>query len=111
MDTKTLAGDLDQVSLAGLLRHLDDEKKSGVLLLVREHERAMLYLSEGRIIKVDLGRSDLAGVEKVHYTLDWPRGRFEFAAHEVPSVDEIGMPVRELLAEHARRAAALPSAR
>ncbi len=106
MDTKTLAGDLDQVSLPVLLGYLADEKRSGVLLLVREHERAMLYLSEGRVIRVDLERTDFTGADKVHYLLDWARGRFELAAHEVLTVDEIGVSMRDLLVAHARRSAA-----
>ena len=35
MGNKTLAGDLDQVSLASLLHSFSDEKRSGVLLLVK----------------------------------------------------------------------------
>jgi uncharacterized protein (TIGR02266 family) len=103
--TKVLSGDLDQVSLASLLIHLEDEKQSGVLLLVRDEERATMYLSEGRLIKCDLERAELAGADKVLHVLGWTQGRFEFAVHDVPSADEIGKPVREIVALHRQRGA------
>jgi hypothetical protein len=103
LGTKTMIGDLDQVSLSTLLTHFADDKKSGVLLLVREQARATVYISEGRVIKCDLERNDLTGVEKVLAVLSWRQGRFEFASQDVPASDEIQMPVPDLLAEHARR--------
>jgi uncharacterized protein (TIGR02266 family) len=107
LDTKVLAGDLDQVSLAALLSHLCDEKKSGCLLLVRADERATLYVSEGRVIKAEVEPA-LRGRHKILYLLDWTQGRFEFAAQEVPAADEIDTPIKDLVAEHRRRARPAP---
>jgi uncharacterized protein (TIGR02266 family) len=108
MNTKTLSGDLDQVSLASLLGHLDEEKKSGVLLVVREHEQATLFIAGGRVVKCDLPRDDLEGPDKVLWVLGWTQGRFEFAPQDVPSADEIRMPVSALLAEYKRRSTIPP---
>ena len=105
IDTKILAGDLDQVSLAALLSHIEDEKKSGVLLLVRADERATLYISEGRIVKAEVALA-LSGRDKVLYLFGWSQGRFEFAPQEVPAADEINTPIKELVAEHKRRSQA-----
>jgi uncharacterized protein (TIGR02266 family) len=106
IDTKTLSGDLDQVSLRSLLLYLAAESKSGVLLLARHNERATIYLNGGRPIACELDRPGASGEDKLLDALGWPQGRFEFAAQDVPMGDEIKKPLDELLSELDRRTSA-----
>ena len=76
-----------------------------MLLLLRQDERATLFLSEGRIIRCDIEQVTLRGAEKVFYVLGWSQGRFDFATQEIPASDEVAMSVDDLLAEHTRRGA------
>jgi CheY-like chemotaxis protein len=103
IETKTLCGDLDQVSLRSLLAYLEEEKKSGTVLPVRTSEQATLYLAEGRIVRSSVARPDLGEIDKVLYTLGWHEGRFEFEPADIDRGNEKGIGTAELLAEQKRR--------
>lgn len=103
--TKALRGTLAHVSLASLLAFLEVERRTGLLLIVRPDEIATVYLREGAAVRVDLPATgdEYEGVERLYYVLGWEMGRFELAEAVVDDEDEIGVPISNVLLEHARR--------
>ncbi|MEZ4368467.1 MAG: response regulator [Kofleriaceae bacterium] len=101
--TVSLRGSLGDVSLMTLLSLFEFERKSGLLLLVREGALARLFVSEGRVLKVESADLHLAPRDRLRAVLAWTEGQFEFTACTVAGVDEVGVPTTQLLLEHAQR--------
>jgi CheY-like chemotaxis protein/Tfp pilus assembly protein PilZ len=97
-----LRGNLVDIGLGSLLSLFEFERKSGILLLLRSGDIARVFVSEGRVLKVE-GSSGL-GTPKARLMklLDWHEGQFEFSPCAIGGRDEIGTPVAQLLLEHAR---------
>ena len=99
-----LRGALGDISLATLLSLFEFERKSGVLLLMTVGEVARVFVSDGRVLKVE--SSSPNGVsrpkDRMMRLLDWRDGHFEFSPAAVGGLDEIGVSVTQLLLEHAR---------
>ncbi len=97
-------GDLSRVSLASLLSLADMERRSGVLQLVHQGERATLHLREGAVVRIDLAEQfdGLAGIERFFHVLDWPAGSFELIHTEVLADDVLQLRTPFVLLEHAR---------
>jgi CheY-like chemotaxis protein/Tfp pilus assembly protein PilZ len=107
--TTSLRGSLADVSLATLLSLFEFERKSGVLLLMRDGMVARLLVQDGRIIQIELaGPTEaapaLAPRQRVFVVLDWRHGNFEFASCTVSGEDALGESTTTLLLEHARLA-------
>jgi CheY-like chemotaxis protein/Tfp pilus assembly protein PilZ len=100
--TATLRGSLKEISVGTLLTLCEFEKKSGVLLLMRDGEIARLLMASGRIVKVETP-SRKAPKERLMALLDWKIGQFEFTSGSVLGVDEIGISTTNLLLEYARK--------
>jgi CheY-like chemotaxis protein len=99
-----LRGNLVDIGLGTLLSLFEFERKSGILLLLRDGEIARLFVSEGRILKVE-GNASLATTlpkQRLMYLLDWHVGQFEFSPCEIGGRDELHTSVTQLLLEHAR---------
>jgi CheY-like chemotaxis protein len=100
-----LRGSLGDIGLATLLSLFEFERKSGVLLLLKAGEVARVFVSEGRVLKVEM--SAVNGVtqpkDRLMRLLDWREGHFEFAPAAVGGRDELGVTVTQVLLEHARR--------
>lgn len=99
-----LRGTLGPIAIATLLSLLEFERKSGILVLLREAQAARLFVATGRVVKVEasgVAESDDPRV-RLMTVLDWHDGNFEFTACEVVGGDEIGMGTTALLMEHAR---------
>jgi DNA-binding response OmpR family regulator len=97
-----LRGNLAEISVATLLSLLEFERKSGILLLLRDADIARLFVATGRVVKVesrDVGQTALARIMRL---LDWNAGNFEFTGCEVVGADEVGLNTAVLLLEHAR---------
>ena len=96
-----LCGDLATIGLPALLTLLEHERKTGRVVLTRDHT-VWIDIVEGRI--VDAGSTE--GRHDVRHTvmavLDWAHGRFEFVPCELASGTVGLMPITHLLLEHAR---------
>ena len=97
-----LRGNLVDIGLGTLLSLFEFERKSGVLLLLRGGEIARVFVSEGKLLKVEMSTSKGAPRERMMRLLDWRDGSFEFSPTAIGGHDEIGITVTQLLLEHAR---------
>ena len=95
-----MRGSLVDLGLATLLTLFEFERKSGILLVLRAGEIGRLFVSEGRVLKVE----GVGGAprDRLMALLDWRDGHFEFSPCAIGGRDEVGAPVTQLLLEHAR---------
>ncbi len=99
-----LRGDLSQVSIASVLSFLEQERRSGHLLVIREGSLATLMVRSGRIIRAQVPKeaAQLPPLEGLFSVLSWDGGRFEFVQQLVEGADEIQLPTSAVLLEWAR---------
>jgi CheY-like chemotaxis protein len=101
-----LRGNLVDIGLGTLLSLFEFERKSGMLLLLRDGEVARLFVSEGRVLKVEGNLTNGTPVatprQRLMSLLDWQAGQFEFSPCSIGGRDELGVSVTQLLLEHAR---------
>ena len=98
-----MRGSLIDISLGTLLSLFEFERKSGILLLLKDGEIARLFVSDGRCIKVETSLPNgVRPKDRLMRLLDWREGQFEFSPAAVGGRDEIGVTVTALLLEHAR---------
>jgi len=97
-----LRGDLAEITLPAVLVMLEQEKKSGRVILRAGATSAWIELAHGVI--VDAGStqvaSDLRGV--VMSVLDWTRGELELVVGQPVIATTAGLPITYALIEHAR---------
>jgi DNA-binding response OmpR family regulator len=100
-----MRGDLSKIPLTSLLQFAELERRTGVLQLEREGERATLHLRDGAVMRIDLGVGceKLEGIERFFHVLDWSSGGFELTSTEVLGEDLLRTPTTFALLEHARR--------
>lgn len=98
-----LRGSLVDIGLGTLLTLFEFERKSGILLLLRGGEIARLFVSEGKILKLETTTGSGGARDRLMRLLDWREGHFEFAPAAVGGRDEVNVKVTALLLEHARR--------
>jgi DNA-binding response OmpR family regulator len=100
-----MRGDLARVPLASLLSFSELERRTGVLQLDHEGERATLHLRDGAVVRIDLGEAynKLEGIDRFFHVLEWSSGRFELTGTEVNVADVMHLPTTFVLLEHARR--------
>ena len=96
-----LRGSLIEISLPTLLSLLEFERKSGILLLLRDGDAARVFVAAGRVVKVESG-AGASPKDRLMGLLDWTSGTFEFSSCDVIGSDEIGLSTAALLLEHAR---------
>ena len=97
-----LRGNLVDIGLGTLLSLFEFERKSGILLLLREGDIARLFVSEGKILKVEANTGDGTPRKRLMQLLDWQAGQFEFSPCAIGGRDELQTTVTSLLLEHAR---------
>ena len=101
-----MRGDLSKVPITSLLSFVEMERRTAVLSLLGDGERATLHLRDGAVMRIDLDAQydELKGLERFFHILDWARGRFELTStDEVTEDDQLGLPTTFVLLEHARR--------
>ncbi len=100
-----LRGSLVDIGLGTLLSLLEFERKSGILMVARTNELSRVFVSDGRMLRVETSSAKGAGSgkERLMRLLDWRDGQFEFSPSTVTGHDEIRSSVQVLLLEHARR--------
>lgn len=101
-ESTMLSGAIGEITLPTLLSLLDFERKSGILLLLRDGEAARVFVADGRIVKIESTDHTIPPLERLMNILDWTDGTFEFTSCEVVGSDEIGQRTSSLLLEHAR---------
>ena len=99
-----LRGNLVDIGLGTLLSLFEFERKSGILLLLRSGDIARVFVSEGKVLKVETSGSVGGSTPKQRLMklLDWHEGQFEFSPCAIGGRDEINTAVAVLLLEHAR---------
>ena len=97
-----LRGNLVDIGLGTLLSLFEFERKSGILLLLREGDIARLFVSEGKILKVEANTGNGQPKQRMMQLLDWHSGQFEFSPCAIGGRDELQVSVTQLLLEHAR---------
>ena len=97
-----LRGNLVDIGLATLLSLFEFERKSGILLLLRNGEIARVFVADGHILKVEANRIHGPAKQRLMMLLDWQDGQFEFSPCSIGGRDELGIPVTQLLLEHAK---------
>jgi CheY-like chemotaxis protein len=97
-----LRGNLVDIGLGTLLSLFEFERKSGILLLLRNGEIARVFVSDGRILKVEASTAIGPPRQRMMALLDWRDGQFEFSPCAIGGRDELGTTVTQLLLEHAR---------
>jgi len=97
-----LRGNLSDIGLGTLLSLFEFERKSGILLLMRDGDIARLFVSEGKILKVEATGANGQPRARMMKLLDWETGQFEFSPCTIGGSDEVQASVTQLLLEHAR---------
>jgi CheY-like chemotaxis protein len=97
-----LRGNLVDIGLGTLLSLFEFERKSGILLLLRDGEIARLFVSEGKVLKVEASVGNGAPKQRLMALLDWHAGQFEFSPCTIGGRDELNTSITQLLLEHAR---------
>jgi hypothetical protein len=97
-----LAGNLREVGVPAILTLLEQEKKTGRLVLKNGHT-AWIDLVDGRIVDAGWSLAESHARNVVFSVLDWPAGSFKLLA-SAPRHREaaIAMPITHLLIEQAR---------
>lgn len=98
-----LHGNLADIGLGTLLSLFEFERKSGVLLLLRDGEVARVFVSDGKILKVEANISIGQPRQRMMQLLDWRAGHFEFSPCPIAGRDEVQLSTTQLLLEHARQ--------
>jgi DNA-binding response OmpR family regulator len=104
VDTKTLRGDLAQVSLASVLTFIEMERKTGELVLTGPETVAHLFLKDGRPMRIELD-GELGGegeLETLYRVLDWTEAGFELVPRDVADEQLLPVSLTGALLEHAR---------
>lgn len=97
-----LRGNLADIGLGTLLSLFEFERKSGVLLLLHDGDIARVFISEGKVLKVEAGLSNGHPKQRMMQLLDWRAGHFEFSPCPIAGRDELQLSTTQLLLEHAR---------
>jgi CheY-like chemotaxis protein/Tfp pilus assembly protein PilZ len=97
-----LRGNLVDIGLGTLLSLFEFERKSGILLLLRDGEIARVFVSEGRVLKVEANTGNGAPRQRLMQLLDWQSGQFEFSPCAIGGRDELDVTITQVLLEHAR---------
>jgi DNA-binding response OmpR family regulator len=94
-------GSLADMGLVDLLQTVDNSKKSGVLYVTSNEQRALMYFREGMLVDAELG--SLRGERAVFRTLLWNEGTFEIDFRDVRREDVIQTSTQGVLMEGMRR--------
>lgn len=97
-----LRGSIGDIGLGTLLSLFEFERKSGILLLLRDGETGRVFIADGKILKVEGSKGNGAPKERLMRLLDWQDGAFEFSPAAIGGRDEVNLSVTQLLLEHAR---------
>jgi DNA-binding response OmpR family regulator len=98
-----LRGVLTELGLPSLLTMLEQDRKSGNLMLTRNEIIAWIAFSQGRIVRARSSEPAPDARSVLMSVLDWSDGYFELSSGAPVDSAEIDESVTHLLLEHARR--------
>ncbi len=98
-----LRGVLTDLGLPSLLTMLEQDRKSGNLMLTRNELIAWIDFSQGRIVRARSSEPAPDARSVLMSVLDWSDGYFELSSGAPLGAAEIDESVTHLLIEHARR--------
>lgn len=104
-NSNDMHGQVAKMPVTSLLAFAELERRTGVLQLENNGERATLHLRDGAIMRIDLSAAhdNLTGLDRIFHVLDWTEGHFELSSADVFAEDALGLPTSYALLEHARR--------
>lgn len=95
-----LRGSLEHVAIATVLTMLEQERKTGRLVMTSDRD-AWIDLVDGRIVGAGPATATGGALAAVLSALDWTHGTFELST-TTPGAGELAMPITHALLEHAR---------
>ena len=99
----SMSGLLEEVSLPDLLQLFSTSRKSGVLKLLNGHEKAALWLRDGRCVYCEIENIDLPPDKAAFRVMTWEKGMFVLEAPEQREFDqEIEMSTEAMMMEAMR---------
>jgi predicted regulator of Ras-like GTPase activity (Roadblock/LC7/MglB family) len=97
-----LYGSLKEMSVADLIQHNCQDRKTALLTVERNGKKAQIYFRDGGIVHATLG--PVQGEEAVFQTLSWDDGKFVLEAGTLAPILTIQRNWSSLLLEGAKRA-------
>jgi DNA-binding response OmpR family regulator len=98
-----LRGTLGETSLPSLLQLLENERKTGQLVVTRDQLVAWIDFVDGRIVRARSSEVDADSRTSLFKALDWRHGYFELSAGKADvGTVEVDATVTHLLLEHAQ---------
>lgn len=97
-----IEGDLARVGVASVLSLLEFEKMSGSLRLVRDGQKAILFVKEGRMVDAELVDSDERPLEVLKQVVQWEQGSFRFLTEKIDRPDLLRMTTTALILDALR---------
>lgn len=98
-----LRGVLTDLGLPSLLTMLEQDRKSGNLMLTRNEIIAWIAFSQGRIVRARCSEPSADAHSVLMDVLDWADGYFELSSGAPQGDPELDQSVTHLLLEHARQ--------
>ncbi len=101
-DRSEIGGQLGHLSLIDIIQILELNKRSATVTLGRDSDTAKVYLKEGRVEGINInGDFD---VRRFYQLLLWENASFSVSEYvdEVPPMNRVAQPARELILESAR---------
>lgn len=95
-----LYGKFTDLSLVDILQLLMMNKKSGILTITREGDKAELYFTDGRMIHAEY--KQYVGEEAVYNLGEWKDGIFRFESVDVNAVPTIHTATMNVIMEYCR---------
>lgn len=96
-----LSGNLEELTIANILRLLESTRRTGALVLEGRGRSAAIYIVDGHAVDAVFG--DRGGEEAFYAVVPWREGRFRFSRRPVACAQRIFTGSQELLAEAQRR--------
>jgi predicted regulator of Ras-like GTPase activity (Roadblock/LC7/MglB family) len=96
-----MQGNLKDMTIADLIQHNCQDRKTAQLRVQHHDEEAILYFKEGRVVHAMLGQQ--IGEEVIYHILNWEEGNFNLENNIAPPQTSITSSWSALLMEGARR--------
>jgi DNA-binding MarR family transcriptional regulator len=95
------SGSLEDFGLSDVLQLIHIGRRTGVLVIISDGQRAEIFFQDGEAVHAILG--DVIGEQAVYKVFNWSRGKFDFEAKIVPTPKTITVGSQNLILEATRR--------
>lgn len=100
-EAKHIQGNLSHMPLVDILQVLDFNKKEGTVTITHDKEKAIIYVKDGQVYNVTLGKCE--GEKAIYRIFTWAEGSFVFEPVKVTVLQKIQVPTGNLLMEGMRQ--------